>query len=72
VESHAVEQLQLADLLLGAVGYINRGLNQSPGKTALVARIRERTGYTLLRPTLLKEAKFNIFIWRGQAGGPVA
>jgi hypothetical protein len=69
VESHAVEQLQLADLLLGAVSYVNRGLTGNAGKEALVARIRKRTGYTLLRPTLLREAKFNVFLWRGQSGG---
>lgn len=69
VESHAVEQLQLADLLLGAVSYVNRGLAGSPAKNALVQRLRERTGYSLLRPTLLRETKCNIIVWRGQAGG---
>jgi len=69
VESHAVEQLQLADLLLGAVGYVNRGLSSSPAKNALAARIKERTGYSLERPTLLREPKFNLFIWRGQQEG---
>lgn len=69
VESHAVEQLQLADLLIGAVGYVNRGLAGNAAKEALVARIRQRTGYTLERPTLLREPKFNLFIWRGQSGG---
>ncbi len=69
VESHAVEQLQLADLLLGAVGYANRGLGSSTAKNALVARIKERTGYSLSRPTLLREPKFNLFIWHGRQGG---
>lgn len=72
VESHAVEQLQLADLLLGAVGYINRGLSGNSGKESLIARIRERSGYVLTRPTLLREAKFNLFIWRGRHDGPTA
>lgn len=72
VESHAVEHLQLADLLLGAVGYANRGLSGNAGKEALIARIRQRSGYTLTRPTLLREQKFNLFIWRGQHGGAVA
>lgn len=66
VESHAVELLQLADLLLGAVGYVNRGLAGNGGKEALIARIRERSGYSLTRPTLLREAKFNLFLWRGR------
>jgi hypothetical protein len=69
VEANTVEQLQLADLLLGAVGYASRGLYGSAAKNALVARIKDRTGYSLARPTLLRESKFNLFIWRGQQGG---
>jgi len=69
VEADAVEQLQLADLLVGAVCYASRGLSGSAAKNALVARIKERTGYALTRPTLLREPKFNLFIWRGQQGG---
>ena len=72
VESHAVEQLQLSDLLLGAVGYVNRGLAGNAGKEALIARIRERTGYALTRSTLLREPKFNLFLWRGRGGGVAA
>jgi len=72
VASHEVEQLQLADLLLGAVGYVNRALNRSAAKNVLAARITERTGYSLLRPTLLREPKFNLFIWRGQQGGQLS
>jgi hypothetical protein len=68
VESHAVEQLQLADLLIGAVGYVNRGLNTSVAKVTLVNHLRQRTGYTLERSTLLRESKLNLFVWRGQTG----
>lgn len=67
VEADAVEHLQLADLLLGAVSYVNRGLAGNTAKEALIARIRERTSYTLTRPTLLREPKFNLFVWRGSA-----
>jgi hypothetical protein len=66
IESHAVEQIQLSDLLLGAVAYANRGLSANAGKNALIARIRERSHYSLTRPTLLREQKFNLFIWQGQ------
>lgn len=66
VESHDVEQMQLADLLLGAVGYENRGLAGNAGKSALISRIKERSGYALTRSTLLREAKFNLFHWRGR------
>jgi hypothetical protein len=66
VQSDHVEQLQLADLLLGAVGYANRGLVGSSAKLRLIQRICERSGYSLKKPTLLRESKFNIFIWKGR------
>src|SRR5712691_7108059 len=41
--SHEVEQLQLADLLIGVISYVNRGLAGSAAKEALVRRMRERS-----------------------------
>jgi len=64
VHSHEVEQVQLADMLAGVVSYANRNLESSPAKKALVERVRERSGYTLLKTTLLREEKFNIFHWQ--------
>lgn len=64
VHSHEVEQLQLADLLIGAVGYINRGLHGNAGKAALVSRIKQRSGYALTMTTLYREEKLNLFRWR--------
>lgn len=66
VESHDVIQLQLADLLLGAVSYVNRDLATSQAKLELVARIRRRSGHSLTRSTPLGEDKFNLFHWRSQ------
>jgi hypothetical protein len=63
VHSHEIEQLQLADLLIGAVAYLNRGLQGNAGKLALIERIRHRSGYDLTRTTLLREEKVNIFRW---------
>lgn len=63
VRSHEVEQLQLADLLIGIIAYANRGLEGSAAKQALVARLRARTGYQLTRTTLLREDKLNLFRW---------
>lgn len=63
VHSHEVELLQLADLIIGAIAYVNRGLSGNAGKNALIARIRERTGYGLAKSTLLKEEKVNLFVW---------
>lgn len=72
VESDAVEGLQMADFLLGSVSYINRRLSGNAGKDALIARIQERTGYALTRSTLLRESKFNLFLWRGRVMGTLA
>lgn len=66
VRSHEVEQLQLCDLLIGALGYVNRGLSQNTAKLALINRIRERSRYSLVRSTLLSERKCNIFHWHAQ------
>ena len=64
VHSHEIEQLQLADLLIGAVGYLNRGLAGNAGKIAIIDRIRQRSGYSLTQSTLLREEKMNLFRWR--------
>lgn len=66
VRSHEVEQLQLADLLIGAVAYANRQLAGSTAKSSLLSRIRKRSGYELTRSTLLREEKFNVFRWEPQ------
>jgi len=63
VHSHEIEQLQITDLLIGAVSYINRGLSTNEGKLALIERIQKRSGYGLTKTTLLREDKVNIFRW---------
>ncbi len=63
VHSHEVEQLQLADLLIGVVSYLNRGLESNAGKIALIKRMQHRSGYCLTRTTLLREDKVNILRW---------
>jgi hypothetical protein len=66
VRSHEVELLQLADLLIGAIAYANRGLNGSTAKTTLVSRMRERSGYSLTRTTLYRENKVNLLRWQAR------
>jgi Protein of unknown function (DUF3800) len=66
VRSHEVEQLQVADLLIGAVASANRDLTKSPAKLNLLSRVRKRSGYGLTRSTLLREEKFNVFRWEPQ------
>jgi hypothetical protein len=68
VHSHEVELLQLADLLIGAVGYANRELKTSSAKMELISLIRERTGYSLTSTTLFKEEKMNLFFWKPKKG----
>ncbi len=64
VHSHEIEQLQLADLLIGAVSYLNRDLHGNQAKETLVARVQERSGYSLLKTTLYREEKVNLFRWQ--------
>ena len=66
VRSHEVELIELADFLVGAICYAQRGLTTSRAKLALIDRIKERSGYSLLQNTLYKEDKVNIFIWKGR------
>jgi len=63
VRSHEVELLQLADLLIGIVSYVNRGLEGNAAKLALVEQMRRRSGYELTKTTLLQESKVNLFVW---------
>ena len=68
VRSHHVEQIQLADLLIGAVSYANRELSGSNAKQMLVARMRDRSGYSLTKSTLLREEKVNLLVWHPHQG----
>ncbi|MCS4489612.1 DUF3800 domain-containing protein [Corynebacterium sp. ES2794-CONJ1] len=64
VESYQVGLLQLADLLIGAINYANRGDTASEAKMYLIERIRERSGINLIQSTLPSETKMNIYRWR--------
>lgn len=66
VRSHEVEILQLTDLLVGATAYVNRELANSKAKNELINLIKHRSKYSLTKSTLLKERKFNVFIWEPQ------
>jgi len=64
VRSHEVEPLQLADLLVGVISYVNRGLSNNPAKVALVKKMRDMSGYSLTKTNLLREDKVNLFVWQ--------
>lgn len=63
VRSYESKVLQLTDLLIGAISYVNRGLSTSDAKQSLAKRISERSKYDLMRTTLLRENKMNLFRW---------
>jgi len=66
VQSVDVLLLQLADLLIGALSYLHRNLSLSTAKKDLVRHLRVRSGFGLQKSTLLREGKFNLFVWRAQ------
>lgn len=67
VRSHESELLQIADILIGALTYANRGLATSVAKAAIVARLRERLGSNVLtRTSTFAATKFNILLWRAR------
>lgn len=66
VHSDEVEVLQLADLLIGAMQFLNRPDLKSEAKKKVVERMRMRSGYDLLKSTLVRESKTNIFYWKGR------
>jgi hypothetical protein len=64
VRSHEVEPLQLTDLLVGVISYVNRGLSNNSAKVALGDKMRSMSGYSLTRTNLLRENKVNLFVWQ--------
>ena len=64
VRSHESELLQMADLLIGSISYVNRGLTGNSAKLTLVEQMRLRSGYTLTKTNLLRENKVNLFVWQ--------
>lgn len=64
VHSHDIEQMQLADLFIGALGYLYRGLEGNEAKLAVLRRIKERSGLSLDQSTLPTAKKFNLLVWK--------
>ena len=70
IRSNEVQIMQIVDVLIGAVCYQNRkfpeGFQKSETKREVIELIKERSGYQLTKTTLLREDKFNIFVWDAQ------
>lgn len=62
VTSNELVILQITDLIIGAIGYYNRNIeNRSESKMELINYIKKRSGYSLKKNTYLSEQKFNLF-----------
>jgi len=70
VRSDEIEIMQMVDILIGAIGYENRdfpaGFNKSTAKKQIVDLIKQRSGYTLSKTTLLREEKVNLLYWNAR------
>jgi hypothetical protein len=66
VRSEELEVLQLSDLLIGAMQFLNRTDVKSEAKKTIVDRMKSRSGYDLLKSTLVRESKTNIFYWKAR------
>lgn len=67
IRSEEVQIMQIVDILIGALGYENRkfpdGFVKSTAKQEIIELIKNRSGYSLKKSTLLKEEKLNILVW---------
>lgn len=63
IRSKEVELLQIADFLMGAIAYKNRSFTTNKTKIALIDRICQLSGRSLLTSTPPWEEKFNLFLF---------
>jgi hypothetical protein len=66
VRSDEIEIMQLTDLLIGAMQFLNRNDVKSVAKKMIVERMKSRSGYDLSKSTLVREPKTNIFYWKAR------
>lgn len=70
IRSHEVEIMQLVDILIGAVTYANRNFSEnhikSSAKLQVIERIKQRSSRNISKTSMLRDYKFNLFIWRSR------
>lgn len=65
VRSEECVLLQIADLIIGAIGYYHRGIETNQSKLEIIELIKSLSGYSLDKTTLYRESKLNLLIWEG-------
>jgi hypothetical protein len=68
INSRESNILQLGDLLIGAIGYHNRGLSTSLAKREMIQLIQSISHKSLDRTTWLREPKLNLLRWQADGG----
>lgn len=63
IRSDEVQIMQLTDILIGAIQYINNNKFSSNPKLKLIDYIKKETGKSLITSSYVSDKKFNIFIW---------
>jgi len=63
VDSKQVQQIQVVDLLTGAIGYENRDLRSSSAKLKVVQKVKTRSGLGLRCGTSRGRDKVDLFKW---------
>ncbi|WP_317854469.1 DUF3800 domain-containing protein [Chakrabartyella piscis] len=70
IRSEEVEIMQIVDVLIGALGYNNRKFDhdfiKSSAKQEIIDLIKERSGYSMEKTTLLREEKLNLLFWNAR------
>jgi len=61
IQSYESELMQVADVLMGAINYKLRGLNQVTSKNNLIEKIEKHCGKPITQPSVKGETKFNKF-----------
>ena len=64
VRSHEVQLLQIADILIGAISFMNEQTGTSQAKKDIIKIIQTRSGYSLTKTTPIREEKLNLLMWR--------
>lgn len=66
VRSDQIQILQLTDIFIGALSYINRDLKSNDAKINVINHIQKRANRSLVMSSPKSEDKFNVFIWNAR------